>query len=81
MGSRGMFLSPWSLDFNPEDEILAAPVWVRLPFLPLIFWEENYFRAIGNKLGRYIDRAEPKGNSILVQESVWKWIWRRVFQR
>jgi hypothetical protein len=62
MGSRGMFLSPWSLDFNPEDEISTTPVWVRLPFLPLIFWEENYFRAIGNKLGRYIDWAEPKGN-------------------
>jgi hypothetical protein len=62
MGSRGMFLSLWSLDFNPEDKISAAPMWARLPFLPLIFWEESYLRAIKNKLGRYIDRAKPKGN-------------------
>jgi hypothetical protein len=37
MGSMGMFLSPWSLYFNPEDEISTTLVWVRLPFLPLIF--------------------------------------------
>jgi hypothetical protein len=30
MGSRGLFLAPWTLDFNPEVEITAAPVWVRL---------------------------------------------------
>jgi hypothetical protein len=55
MDTRGMFLAPWSLDFNPEDGITTTLVWVRLPFLPLIFWEENYLRDIENKLGKFMD--------------------------
>jgi hypothetical protein len=61
MGPRGLFLAPWTLDFNPEAEITAAPVWVRLPHLPLHLWGESSLKDIGNKLGRYLDRAEPKG--------------------
>jgi hypothetical protein len=38
MGARGLFLAPWTLDFNPGAEITAAPVWVRLPHLPLHLW-------------------------------------------
>jgi hypothetical protein len=37
MGSKGMFLSHWTLDFDPDMEISVAPVWVRLPHLPIIF--------------------------------------------
>jgi hypothetical protein len=55
MDTRGMFLAPWSLDFNPEDGITTTLVWVRLSFLPLIFWEENYLRDIENKLGKFMD--------------------------
>jgi hypothetical protein len=66
MGSRGMYLSPWTLDFNPDQEITAAPIWVRLPLLPLIFWDDSSLRAIGNKLGHYIDCAKPKGKFILI---------------
>jgi hypothetical protein len=62
LGSRGMFLSHWTLDFNPDMEISSAPVWIRLPCLPLIFWGEVTFKAIGNKLGRFITHFEPKGN-------------------
>jgi hypothetical protein len=62
MGSRGLFLAPWTLDFNPEAEITAAPVWVRLPHLPLHLWGTNSLEDIGNKLGRFLDRAEPKGD-------------------
>jgi hypothetical protein len=62
MGSRGLFLAPWTLDFNPEAEITAAPVWVRLPHLPLYLWGTRSLEAIGNKLGRFLDSAEPKGD-------------------
>jgi hypothetical protein len=62
MGSRGLFLAPWTLDFNPEAEITAAPVWVRLPHLPLHLWGKSSLKDIGNKLGRFLDRAEPKGD-------------------
>jgi hypothetical protein len=62
MGSRGLFLAPWTLDFNPEAEITAAPVWVRLPHLPLHLWGTRSLEDIGNKLGRFLDRAESKGD-------------------
>jgi len=62
MGSRGLFLAPWTPDFNPEAEITAAPVWVRLPHLPLHLWGIESLEDIGNKLGRYLDKADPKGD-------------------
>jgi len=62
MGSRGLYLAPWTLDFNPEAEITAAPVWVRLPHLPLHLWGKSTREDIGNKLGRYLDSADPKGD-------------------
>ena len=36
-------------------------VWVRLPHLPLHFWNDEALQSIENSLGRYIDKAEPKG--------------------
>jgi hypothetical protein len=60
MGSRGLFLAPWTLDFNPGVEITAAPVWVRLPHLPLHLWGRSTLEGIGNKLGRFLDNAKPK---------------------
>jgi hypothetical protein len=61
MGSRGLFLAPWTLDFNPGAEITAAPVWVRLPHLPIHLWGKSSLEDIGNKLGRFLDSVEPKG--------------------
>jgi len=61
MGSRGMYLNSWTLDFIPENDIPnAVLVWVCLPFLPLHCWNNETIRSIGNTLGKYIDRAEPK---------------------
>jgi hypothetical protein len=60
MGSRGLYLAPWTLDFNPGAEITAAPVWVRLPHLPLHLWGESTLEDIGNKLGRFLDSVKPK---------------------
>jgi hypothetical protein len=62
MGARGLFLAPWTLDFNPGAEITAAPVWVRLPHLPLHLWGRRSLEDIGNKLGRFLDSVEPKGD-------------------
>jgi hypothetical protein len=62
MGSRGMFLAPWTLDFNPGDEITAAPVWVRLPHLPIHLWGISTLEDIGNKLGRFLDSVAAKGD-------------------
>jgi hypothetical protein len=35
-------------------------VWVRLPNLPIHCWNPISLQTIGNKLGQYIDRADPK---------------------
>jgi hypothetical protein len=51
VGSRRLFLNHWSLDFNPEKEIMVSPMWVRMPHVPLIFWDEISLGDIGNKLG------------------------------
>jgi hypothetical protein len=59
-----LFLAPWTLDFNPGAEITAAPVWVRLPHLPLHLWGKSSLKDIGNKLGRFLDSVEPKGGQI-----------------
>jgi len=38
-GNSGLFMKPCSPSFNPATHILSsAPVWVRLPNLPLHFW-------------------------------------------
>jgi hypothetical protein len=62
MGSRGLFLAPWTLEFNPGAEITATSVWVRLPHLPLHLQGKNSLEDIGNKLGCFLDSVEPKGD-------------------
>ena len=62
MGSRGMYLSSWSLDFNLKEDITATLLWVKLSHLPIIFWDESSLKDIGKKLGRFINKVEPKGN-------------------
>jgi hypothetical protein len=58
MGSRGMYLNSSTPDFNPENDIPnVVHVWVRLPFLPLHYWNNETIRSIGNTLGKFIDRA------------------------
>ena len=63
MGFKDLFLTWWSLDFSPEEEITMTPMLIRLPDLPLMFWEENTLRDIGNMLCHFNDRAKPKGNT------------------
>lgn len=63
MDSRGLYLNKWTPDFNPELDIpRVVPVSVRLPHLPLHCWGDESVRAIGNAVGKYIDRNEPKDN-------------------
>ena len=66
MGPRGMYLNKWDLSFNPEKDVpKAIPVWVKLPHLPLHCWNDEDFRAIGNTLGKYVDKSEPKAPMFL----------------
>jgi hypothetical protein len=61
MGERGMYLKKWTPDFSPKNDIPSAvPTWVCLPFLPLHCWNDEMIKNIGNTLGKYIDRVEPR---------------------
>ena len=61
MGPRGMYLNKWDLSFDPVKDIpKVVPVWVKPPHLPLHCWNDEDFHAIGNTLGKYIDKSEPK---------------------
>ena len=51
MGSRGIYLNKWTLDFSPKNGIpFVILVWVIFPFLPLHFQNEETMIAIGNAL-------------------------------
>jgi len=63
MDSRGLYLNKWTPDFDPELDIPnAVPVWACLPHLPLHCWGDDLVKAIGNAVGKYIDRSESKDN-------------------
>jgi hypothetical protein len=51
-----IFLKCWTPSFYMKRERMdVVPVWVRLPGLPMQYWNPVHFSAIGNKLGEYIE--------------------------
>jgi len=73
-----MLIKPWSPLFDASRErVDIIPIWVRLPALPLQFWEEEHFQSIGNLLGEflesdksYLDSKQRKMARILVKINV-----------
>ena len=52
-------MKPWNPSFDPTSEqISSAPVWVRLPNLPLHLWNSTSLEAIGNALGTFYFSSE-----------------------
>ena len=61
MGPRGMYLNKWDLSFDPEKYIPSSVlVWVKLPHLALHCWNVEDLKVIGNVLGKYVYKSEPK---------------------
>ena len=61
MGMQEIYLNDWMPNFDPEADIpKAVLVWVRLPNLPMHYWNPKSLKAIENTLGRFIDMASPK---------------------
>ena len=61
MGLRGLYLNCWNLSFDLEKDVSSVmSVWVHLPHLPLHCWSSESLETIGNKLSKYIDRADRK---------------------
>jgi hypothetical protein len=57
--SAGLYMRPWKENFSPLKETFKnVPVWLRLYSLPLDYWLPSTFKAIGNKLGKYVKTSE-----------------------
>eukprot|EP00253_Pinus_taeda_P022199 PITA_22199 len=62
MGNQDLFLNKWTPDFDSSVDVpKEVPVWVWLPNLPLHCWSFQSLQKIGNGLGRFIDKADNKG--------------------
>ena len=60
MGSKSLFLAPFTLDFKSTMEILKVPIWIKLLHFPLVLWDTNIFNVIGDKLCHYTKHAKIK---------------------
>jgi len=61
LGSWGMYLSNWTLVFNPDEDVpTIILVWVKLPRLSLSCWINDYLRVIGNGVGKHTNKFEVK---------------------
>jgi hypothetical protein len=57
-GRAGLSMQLWTPAFDPSmDCISSAPVWVRLPYLPLHFWGDESLKSIGNGLDKFLCRS------------------------
>lgn len=55
MGTSCLFLTPWFPDFDPASAVITkAPVWIRLPNIPIHLWRTEVYRKIGNTLGCFL---------------------------
>lgn len=60
-GNHSLSTKPWTISFNPLTEPLNVhPAWNCLPNLPLHFWENSLFEAIGNSIGHSLMVDEAK---------------------
>ncbi|XP_057850395.2 uncharacterized protein LOC131060950 [Cryptomeria japonica] len=59
MGGRGLYIRDWEPNFNPVlAPIEMVHVWLRLYNLPREYWNEDFFQALGNKMGFFIRADE-----------------------
>jgi len=62
MGPHRLYLNRWTPQFDPEVDVPKTVLfWVCLLNLPIHCWNTSSLQTIGNKLGRFIDKADPKG--------------------
>ena len=54
-------MNKWTLDLDFEADIPSMiPVQIHLQHLTLHYWNDQSLKAIGNALGKYIDKFETK---------------------
>ncbi|KAL0300009.1 UNVERIFIED_CONTAM: hypothetical protein Scaly_3063100 [Sesamum calycinum] len=52
----------WTPDFDPQIESPIAPVWIRLPALPVHLFEKNALFTLATKIGKPLRMDEPTAN-------------------
>ncbi|XP_059066201.1 uncharacterized protein LOC131857545 [Cryptomeria japonica] len=58
-----LMLKPWHPAFNPKSESFdRTPLWIRLPNLPMQYWFDSCFEAVGNSLGTFLMADEDSLN-------------------
>ncbi|XP_059067572.1 uncharacterized protein LOC131858367 [Cryptomeria japonica] len=64
-GKHCLSLSKWKSGFDPSAYLLRlAPILIRLPGLPLEFWDDTTFRWTGNSFGQFV-----AANNVTMQKS------------
>ncbi|PKU73479.1 hypothetical protein MA16_Dca008043 [Dendrobium catenatum] len=52
IGGNLIGLDRWSPDFSPTSmEGLSSPVWIHLPNLPLLYWDDDNISRIASRIG------------------------------
>lgn len=71
----------WSRDFHYTKESTVVPVWVKLPQLPLLYFNPAYLQRIGNSIGSFL-RVDEKSRcrTSCMLESVLKWMCHNLLQ-
>lgn len=44
----------WTKDFSLDEEAKIAPVWIKLPGLPLYYFDHANLEALGNSIGSHV---------------------------
>ncbi|XP_015168706.1 uncharacterized protein [Solanum tuberosum] len=64
---RPIIMKPWVLEFNFKEEILTTiPLWVKIPNLPLNYWNSVVLSKIGSSVGKplYADECTTQTSRI-----------------
>jgi hypothetical protein len=57
--SAGLYIIPWKENFSPKKETFKnVLVWLRIYSLRLDYWLSYTFKAMGNKLKKYVKTSE-----------------------
>lgn len=55
LGKSSLVLKHWHPLFDPRKDTLESfSIWVKLPCLPLEFWSQKGFKAIGDAIGKFM---------------------------
>lgn len=70
-GLRGSVSQSLNTRFYPSKGNIFIPTWVCLPHFPLIFWNNNTLKLIGDRLVKSIEATMPMGGQYSLYAIAW----------